>query len=526
MRFTGKKSVTLILAGLLLFGLLTACGNTASPPAPAPSPAADPDSLPEEVSSDAPPAEAGTPYVTEDYYIFDLADSVERTPVFYTNRYGITLAGDLYVFKDLDRSQAHPALVIGPPYGGVKEQGPGVYANQLAQRGFVALAFDPSYNGESGGEPRHISSPEIFAEDFSAGVDFLGSLDYVDREQIGTIGICGSGGFALSAAAMDTRIKAVATAAMYDISGMGASMDNERRAAMLAGMTAQRWEDFENGAPAYTRNYPADAPLEELPAEITGLNEEWWTFYGLKRGWHPNSGGSFTNTSMLPFMNYSLLSHIDSISPRPILFITGDIAHSRGISESVYEMAAEPKELYIVPGAMHIDLYDDVEKIPFDKLEVFFRDAFGTAPAAEPAVTEQTQPADPVSSPPESAADEEQEAAAMKMQVQAGDRTFSATLENNAATEALAELMKAAPIEIQMRDYSGFEKVGPLGTSLPADDRQTTTRVGDIVLYTGNQIVLFYGSNSWSYTRLGRIDDLTGWEEALGSGDVTVRFSL
>lgn len=521
MKHCWKKRVSFALTGLLLsLALLTACGNAPIPSSSSSAPSSSPNPPAEEVSPAASSAETGTPYVTEDYYIFDLADSVERTPVFYSNRYGITLAGDLYVSKDLDQTQAHPALVAGPPYGGVKEQGPGVYANQLAQRGFVVLAFDPSYNGESGGEPRHLSSPEIFSEDFSAGVDFLGSLDYVDRERIGAIGICGSGGFALSAAAMDTRIKAVATAAMYDISGMGASMDNERRAVMLNGMGAQRWEDFENGAPAYTRNYPADAPLEELPAEITGLNEEWWTFYGLKRGWHPNSGGSFTNTSMLPFMNYSLLSHIDSISPRPILFITGDIAHSRGISESVYEMAAEPKELYIVPGAMHIDLYDDVEKIPFDKLEDFFRDAFGTAPAAE-----QGQQADPVSSPPEPAA-EEQEAAAMKMQVQAGDRTFSATLESNAAAEALVEMMKAGPIEIQMSDYSGFEKVGSLGTSLPAEDKQTTTQAGDIVLYTGNQIVMFYGSNSWSYTRLGRIDDLTGWEEALGSGDITVRFSL
>ena len=526
MKHFWKKRVPFALTGLLLsLALLTACGNAPIPSSSSSAPSSNPNPPAEEASPAAASAETGTPYVTEDYYIFDLADSVERTPVFYTNRYGITLAGDLYVSKELDRSQTHPALVIGPPYGGVKEQGPGVYANQLAQRGFVALAFDPSYNGESGGEPRHISSPEIFSEDFSAGVDFLGSLDYVDREQIGAIGICGSGGFALSAAAMDTRIKAVATAAMYDISGMGTSMDNETRAAMLAGMTAQRWEDFENGAPAYTRNYPADAPLEELPEEITGLNEEWWTFYGLKRGWHPNSGGSFTNTSMLSFMNYSLLSHIDSISPRPILFITGDIAHSRGISESVYEMAAEPKELYIVPGAMHIDLYDDVEKIPFDKLEIFFRDAFGTAPVTEPAATEQTQPAALVSSQPEPAA-EEQEATATKMQVQVGDHTFSAALENNAAAEALVEMMRAAPIEIQMRDYSGFEKVGSLGTSLPADDRQTTTQAGDIVLYTGNQIVMFYGSNSWSYTRLGRIDDLTGWEEALGSGNITVTFSI
>lgn len=310
------------------------------------------------------------------YYIFELSDNVERTHVTYKNRYGIELAADLYTSKDLDETKTYPAIVIGPPYGGVKEQGPGVYANQLAQRGFVVLAFDPSYNGESGGEPRHTSSPEIFSEDFSAGVDYLGSLDYVSREQIGAIGICGSGGFALSAAAMDTRIKAVATAAMYDISAMGNSMDNESRNAMISGIAEQRWDDFISGTPAYTRTYPEDAPLDELPDNLTGLDVEWWTFYGLKRGWHPNAGGAFTDASMLPFSNYPILEHIDSISPRPVLFITGDIAHSKEYSETAYEAANEPKELYVVPGAMHIDLYDDVSKIPFDKLETFFKDAF------------------------------------------------------------------------------------------------------------------------------------------------------
>ncbi len=312
----------------------------------------------------------------QEYYIFELSDNVKRTHVKYKNRYGIELAGDLYTSKDLDETGTYPAIVVGPPYGGVKEQGPGVYANQLAQRGFVVLAFDPSYNGESGGEPRHISSPEIFSEDFSAGVDYLGSLKYVNREQIGAIGICGSGGFALSAAAMDSRIKAVVTSAMYDISAMGNSMDKESRDAMIKSISEQRWEDFTNGEPAYTRNYPSDAPLDKLPEDLTGLDVEWWTFYGLKRGWHPNSGGSFTNTSMLPFANYSLLNHIDSISPRPIMFITGDIAHSKAYSETAYEAAAEPKELYVVPGAMHIDLYDDVNKIPFEKIETFFKDAF------------------------------------------------------------------------------------------------------------------------------------------------------
>ncbi len=203
-------------------------------------------------------------------------------------------------------------------------------------------------------------------------MDFLGSLDYVDREKIGALGICGSGGFALSAAAEDTRIKAVVTSAMYDISGMGNSMDNETRNNMLKGISEQRWSDFETGEPAYKRTYPENAPLDELPDNLTGVDVEWWTFYGLKRGWHPNAGGSFTNSSMQSFSNYSLLDHIDSISPRPVLMITGDIAHSRSISEEIYEKAAEPKELYVVPGAMHIDLYDDVSKIPFDKIEDFF----------------------------------------------------------------------------------------------------------------------------------------------------------
>lgn len=310
------------------------------------------------------------------YFIFDLSDNVTRTEVTYTNRYGIELAADLYTSADIDETQQYPAIVIGPPYGGVKEQGPGVYANELAQRGFVVLAFDPSYNGESGGEPRHLSSPEIFSEDFSAGVDFLGSLDYVDREKIAALGICGSGGFAISAAAMDTRIKAVVTSAMYDISAMGNSLEGDEREEWIDGFSQQRWADFENGTPAYTRTYPADAPLEELPDDLTGTNIEWWTFYGLERGWHPNSGGSFTNTSILPFSNYSLLNHIEEISPRPIMFITGDIAHSRSMSEEFYEMAAEPKELVIVPGAMHIDLYDRVDLIPFDEIEIFLNEAF------------------------------------------------------------------------------------------------------------------------------------------------------
>ena len=314
--------------------------------------------------------------VTDNYYIFDLSEDVERTAVFYPNRFGITLAGDLYTPADIDEYGSYPALVIGAPYGGVKEQGPGVYANELAQRGFIVLTFDPSYNGESGGEPRHISSPEVFSEDFSAGVDFLGRLPYVDRERIGALGICGSGGFALSAAAMDSRIKAVATASMYDIS-MNNSLTGEERARLLDMFSQMRWTDVDNGAPAVERMYPAEAPYPEMPEGVEGLNLEWYTFYALARGWHPNAGGAFTATSQLAFINYPLLSHISEISPRPILFIVGENAHSVAYSETAYENASEPKELYVVPDAIHIDLYDRTDLIPFDKIEDFFKSAFG-----------------------------------------------------------------------------------------------------------------------------------------------------
>lgn len=311
----------------------------------------------------------------EEYYTFELSDNVTRTHVSYKNRFGITLAGDLYMAKDLDTSKQHPALIIGPPYGGVKEQGPGVYANQLAQRGFVVLAFDPSYNGYSEGEPRHTSSPEIFVEDFSAGVDYLGTRPFVDREKIGAIGICGSGGFAISAAQVDTRIKAVATASMYDISITGNNMDSEQLKETLDQIGEQRWKDFESGEPEYIPSFPAEAD-DSVPEGLDPVSEEFYSYYGLERGHHPNARGGFTTTSQLSFFNFQLLNHIDTISPRPILFIMGENAHSRFFSEDAYAAASEPKELYIVPDAIHIDLYDKVDKIPFDKMESFFNEAF------------------------------------------------------------------------------------------------------------------------------------------------------
>jgi uncharacterized protein len=310
----------------------------------------------------------------EDGYTFVLSDEVTRTPVRYKNRYGIDIAADLYQRKGLDESATHAAVVIGPPHGGVKEQGPGVYAQELAQRGFVALGFDPSYNGESGGEPRHVTSPEIFAEDFSAGVDFLGTLPHVDRERIGAIGICGSGGFALSAAQVDTRIKAVATSAMYDISraqrnGWQDSTTDEERQKALQDLAAQRWKDVDAGEPQLQPTFPA-----EIPEGLDPITSEFFEYYVADRGHHPRSIGGFTVTSSMSHINFGELRHLADIAPRPILLITGDQAHSRYFSDTVFEQATDPKELVVVPGARHIDLYDRTELIPFDQLEKFFAD--------------------------------------------------------------------------------------------------------------------------------------------------------
>lgn len=307
------------------------------------------------------------------YYISKLSRDVKREYVHYKNRYGMKVAGDLYTVKGIDLSKKYPALIVGAPYGGVKEQGPCIYANELAQRGFIVLTFDQSFMGESEGESRHVSSPEIFTENFSASVDFLGLQKFVDREKIGVIGICGSGGFALSAAQMDTRIKAVATASMYDMTAaVRSSMDKETILKTKEKLSQQRWIDAENGYPEYIPYFPKQ-PIDEVPAELEEPTAEWFRFYALKRGHHPNARGGFTSTSDLAFLNCRLLDYIDEISPRPILFVIGDRAHSKFFSENAYAAAKEPKEIYEVKDAEHIDLYDRVDRIPFDKLEDFFK---------------------------------------------------------------------------------------------------------------------------------------------------------
>jgi fermentation-respiration switch protein FrsA (DUF1100 family) len=306
-------------------------------------------------------------------YIFKLSDKVTRKSVSYHNRFGIKIAADLYLPKDFDESKKHAAVIIGAPYGGVKEQGSGIYAQNMAERGFVALAFDPSYNGYSGGEPRHLSSPDLFVEDFSAAVDYVGTRPFVYRNQIGAIGMCGSGGFAISAAQVDRRIKAIATISMYDISraqsnGFKDSFTEEDRNAILDTIAEQRYAEFEGNPPALTER-GASIGFDD---NTDPIGREFGEFYSTPRGYHPNSITQFTVTSSMSFMNFPLLTYIKSISPRPILFIMGEHAHSRYFSEDAYELAAEPKELYIVPNAGHVDLYDKTDVIPFDKLEAFF----------------------------------------------------------------------------------------------------------------------------------------------------------
>jgi fermentation-respiration switch protein FrsA (DUF1100 family) len=302
---------------------------------------------------------------------FPKSEKVEHRKVTFKNRYGITLSADVYQPKEHEGKLA--AIAVSGPFGAVKEQASGLYAQTMAERGFLTLAFDPSYTGESGGEPRHVASPDINTEDFSAAVDFLGLQPSVDRERIGIIGICGWGGMALNAAAVDKRIKAVATSTMYDMSrvmskGYNDKMTREERTKVLEQLSQQRWKDAEQGK-------PEPGPImNELKGGEPQFMVEYADYYK-KRGFHPraiNSNGSWTATNPLSFMNMPLLPYISEISPRPILFIHGEKAHSRYFSETAYAAAAEPKELLIIKGANHVDLYDQVNLIPFDKLTEFF----------------------------------------------------------------------------------------------------------------------------------------------------------
>lgn len=321
---------------------------------------------------------------------FRKSDKVEHRKVTFKNRYGITLAADLYVPKSRASGRL-PALAVSGPFGAVKEQASGLYAQAMAERGFVALAFDPSFTGESGGEPRHVASPDINTEDFSAAVDFLGLQSSVDRNRIGVLGICGYSGMALTAATSDSRIKAVATSSMYDMSrsmsrGHQDSYTKEQRQKIVDYLSQQRWADAEKGSyAAGLHEVPLDAQNnivkgerilpESLPGNPDPVLAAFFDYYRTPRGFHRrgiNSTTAWTATTPVSFFNFPMYARIDMISPRPVLVVAGENAHSRYYSEDVYKMASGPKELVLVPNADHVDLYDRLDKIPFDKFTDFF----------------------------------------------------------------------------------------------------------------------------------------------------------
>jgi fermentation-respiration switch protein FrsA (DUF1100 family) len=311
---------------------------------------------------------------------FYKSDKVNMRKVTFTNQYQMEVAGNLFTPNDLNESEPNPAIVVGHPMGAVKEQSANLYATKLAERGFVTLSVDLSFWGESEGNPRNAVAPDMYSESFSAAVDFLGTQPFVGRERIGVLGICGSGSFVISAAKIDPRMKAIATVSMYD---MGAANRNalrhsltlEERKKIIAEAAEQRYVEFTGGETEYT-----SGTVHDLDENTHPIQREFYDFYRTTRGEFTPKGSSPqltthpTLSSNVKFINFYPFNDIETISPRPMLFIAGDKAHSIEFSEDAYKRAAEPKELHIVPGAGHVDLYDALNFIPFDKLTSFFNE--------------------------------------------------------------------------------------------------------------------------------------------------------
>ena len=310
---------------------------------------------------------------------FYRSDKVIMQKVTFKNQYKMDVVGNLFVPKGLDKNTKHAALVVGHPMGAVKEQSANLYAAKMAEQGFVTLSLDMSFWGESAGQPRNAVAPDIYAEAFSAAVDFLGTRPFVDRSRIGALGICGSGSFVISAAKIDPRMKAIATVSMYDMgaanrNGLKHGVSVKQRKKGIAEAAEQRYVEFTGGETKYT-----SGTVHQLTADSTPIEREFYDFYRTPRGEFTPKGSTPTLTthptltSNVKFMNFYPFADIETISPRPMLFITGENAHSREFSEEAYKLAGQPKELAIIPGAGHVDLYDRVNLIPFDKLTAFFR---------------------------------------------------------------------------------------------------------------------------------------------------------
>lgn len=307
--------------------------------------------------------------------VFPQSDKVHHMKVTFRNRYGIILAADMYIPRNAEGKL--PAIAVSGPFGAVKEQASGLYAQALAERGFLTIAFDPSYTGESDGEPRYVASPDINTEDFCAAVDFLSIRDDVDAERIGILGICGWGGMALNAAAIDTRIKATVTVTMYDMSRVNAngyfdSMNADARYELRKQLNAQRTEDARNGSYALVGGV-----VDPLPVDAPQFLKDYHSYYKTERGYHKrslNSNNGWNKTSSLSFINMPILSYSDEIRSA-VLMLHGEKAHSRYFSEDAFKkLKGGNKELLIIPDASHVDLYDNLNVIPFDRIERFFRE--------------------------------------------------------------------------------------------------------------------------------------------------------
>lgn len=310
---------------------------------------------------------------------FYQSDKVEMRKVTFQNQYKMNVTGNLFVPKNFNKDSKYSAIIVGHPMGAVKEQSSNLYATKLAERGFITLSIDLSFWGESEGNPRNAVMPEMYAEDFSAAVDFLGTQNLIDKNKIGVLGICGSGSFVISAAKIDPRMKAIATVSMYDMgdasrNALNSSMSLEDRKKIIALAVDQRDIEFNGGQIKYTGGTD-----HELTKDTHPIQREFYDFYRTPRGeYTPKSSTPMLTThptlsSNVKFMNFYPFNDLEMISPRPLLFITGDVAHSREFSEKAYKRASEPKELLVIKGAGHVDLYDRVNLIPFDKLETFFR---------------------------------------------------------------------------------------------------------------------------------------------------------
>jgi len=309
---------------------------------------------------------------------FYTSDRVTLQKVTFKTQYQTHVAGNLYLPKDLNQAAKNPAIIVGHPMGAVKEQSANLYATKMAEQGFVAMSIDLPFWGESEGQSSNLVSPEVYAEAFSAGIDFLGSHVFVDRQRIGAIGVCGSGSFVISAAKIDPRIKAIATVSMYDMGAafrdaLNKSQTVEQRKQFIAAAAEQRWAEADGGAIEYV-----GGTTLALTADTDPVQREFYDFYRTPRGEFTPTGATPQTTtkptmsSIVKFANFYPFNDIETISPRPMLFISGDQAHSKEFSEDAYKRASEPKELVWVKGAGHVDLYDRVDLIPFDKLNSFF----------------------------------------------------------------------------------------------------------------------------------------------------------